>query len=115
MEQAYMTIDGLSRIEALELIDELPDGQAQLVEPDEDELSTEYGDVVAVAVVIAVSIVAISAMATWLASRGKNVELETEVTLPCGGGKFKLRFGSESPAERVLDELRDRGVDVPPG
>jgi len=109
MSAQSLMIDGLSRFEALELVECMEGSDARLVEPAEDLTAAEYGDIVAVAVVFAATAVAISGMVTWLASQGKNVKFRARIGAP-GSMDIEFSVTPSTTEEDVSCKLKESKV-----
>ena len=62
---------------------------------------------------ITLSMAALTGIAAWLASRGKDVELSMNLEAPGVKGSITLKARSGDSAEQLADQVRAAGVQVP--
>jgi hypothetical protein len=106
-----LSIEGLSRSDALDLLDLLPPGAAQ--ERDEPLPPGELGEPATVMVLLALSFTALTALSGWLASRGKDVELSIGLQAPGVSGTVSFKARSGDSARDLEARVRQQGVAVP--
>jgi hypothetical protein len=109
-DRPILTITGLSRGDAYDLLDEAPPDAAETAE--EPLPAGELGEPVTLAVMLFATVPALAALSAWLAARGKNVEFSAKVQAPGIAGEFTFKARSGDTAEDLAARLRTRGVDV---
>jgi hypothetical protein len=112
MNRPVLTTDALSRSDRLDLLEVLPPGSAE--EQVADLPAGELGEPATAILLITLSVVALSSISAWLASRGKDVEVSLAVQAPGVSGSFSFKARSGDSAEDLADRVRQHGVDVPP-
>src|SRR5262245_15356348 len=106
---ATLSTPPLSRADQAELVEFLPNvdfAPARLNPGESGEPATAIA-------IVSLSMVAISALCTWLASKGHGVSVAVKVTAPGVAGGFDLKLNEKSQPEEVRAELEQNGVKVP--
>jgi len=112
MTNATLTTTPLSRADQAELLDFLSSDDVSFravpLKPG------ELGEPVTAIAVITLSMAAITAMCSWLGSKGRGVSMTLNVSAPGGfSGAFSLTLSDQSKPEAVRAELKAKGIGVP--
>jgi hypothetical protein len=108
-----LTLVGLSRSERADLLERLPNGSAEVRQA--DLAAGELGEPGTAILLIALSVVALAGICSWLSSKGKDVKLSLQVQAPGISGGVCLEItGTDTPTD-VEAKLAEQGVTVPEG
>jgi hypothetical protein len=110
-ERATLTLP-LSRAEQAELLDYVP---ASSISLRTDGLAPgELGDPATAIAIVSLSMVAITGICAWLASRGRGVSVTVNASAPGGfSAGFSITLTEQSKPEAVRAQLAAKGIDVP--
>ena len=101
----------LSRADQAELLEYLPDDQ---VDFSPAKLNPgELGEPATAIAIVSLSMVAISALCTWLGAKGHGVSLSVNVNAPGVSAGIALTLNEKSKPEEVRGDLEKKGVKGP--
>src|SRR5687767_11757392 len=101
----------LSRADQAELLEYLPEDA--VVFRSAPLAPGELGEPVTAIALIALSMVTITGMCTWLASKGRGFSITLKASAPGVSGEFGFTVSEQSKPESVRAELTQRGISVP--
>jgi len=108
---ATLSTSALSRAEQAELLEHLPGGAVEFRAV--PLAGGELGEPVTAIAIIALSMVAITGMCTWLTTKGRGFSITLKASAPGVSGEFAFTMTEQSKPEVVRAELAGKGIPVP--
>lgn len=106
-----LSTTALSRADQAELLEFLPEGSVDFrpvkLAPG------ELGEPAMAIAIISLSMVAITGLCAWIASKGRGVSVSVNATAPGVSAGFSITLTEKSKPEAVRDELTKQGIAVP--
>lgn len=101
----------LSRADQAELLEHLPEDAVTF--RNVPLAPGELGEPATAIAIVSLSMVAISGLCAWIASKGRGVTFSVNVAVPGMSGGMTLTLNEQSRPEAVRKELEAKGVQVP--